>query len=190
VLAYDPLHASRFFFALTLIFAALGTDFLDGYLARKYGIASESGYIIDGLADRAFYIALILAMVGAHSLSLIAAWLLIIREIAMYALRLLQPVHWFEKHRSLRKITLWHAGSIRIWFLSYFLADFLALLTPLRLYEYNAYRLLQLSLLLLTLCAGYLSVVRLASRFLHHSDGLSRATPTSGQRPTPPAPYE
>jgi phosphatidylglycerophosphate synthase len=173
LLTYIPSNTKLLFFALALIFLALATDFIDGFLARKYKLSSESGYIIDGLADRSFYVALVLTMVAAHSLSITVAWLLIGRELGMYALRLLQRPHWFTTHRSLRKASLWHAGSIRIWFLTYFLADVLGALTPIRLYSYVEYRLLQWLLLAMTLAAGYTSLIWLTRQLLLVHDRLS-----------------
>lgn len=163
---YRPSERIFLFPALLIIFLALGTDYLDGYLARRYKLASETGYILDGLADRSFYIALVLTMTVVHSLSLVIAWLLIVREVLMYALRLLEHDHWFEANPSIRKLSLWHAGTIRIWFLTYFAGDVVALVSHVDLYGYVWYKLLQLSLLGLTLFVGYTSVLRLVEQAL------------------------
>lgn len=42
--------------AMLILFGLLGlTDFLDGWLARRWKIASEAGALLDGLADLVFY---------------------------------------------------------------------------------------------------------------------------------------
>jgi cardiolipin synthase len=163
---YVPDDRKLFFAALAVILVALATDFADGYLARRWAIFSETGYILDGLADRSFYVALVLTMVAAHSLSLVIAWLLIGREIAMYALRLAGRDEWFDKNRQVRHLSLWHAGSIRLWFGTYFVADSLGLLTTLRPYDNQVFVALQILLLLVTLIAGYFSVARLLAPLL------------------------
>lgn len=74
--------------SLFIVLLAQFTDHADGYLARRLGSASEVGWLIDSVADRVFYIACLLAFERIYGISLIIVWLFIIREIALYAVRI------------------------------------------------------------------------------------------------------
>jgi phosphatidylglycerophosphate synthase len=51
-----PAHRGRWAFAIVAIVAA-GSDFIDGRVARRLGVASGSGRWIDGIADVTFVLA-------------------------------------------------------------------------------------------------------------------------------------
>ena len=76
-------------FIATVVFAVASiTDFLDGYLARKYNLVSSFGKIMDPLADKLLTIA---AMVMFCQWDIFPAWALMIvltREFAVTGLRL------------------------------------------------------------------------------------------------------
>lgn len=61
--------------AVVLFFAAAGTDYLDGYVARLRNEISEFGRIIDPIADKAYVAAAVVAML---LLDIIPLWLLIV----------------------------------------------------------------------------------------------------------------
>lgn len=110
-----------FVFGLVLISIAFLTDILDGKLARRLGIASETGYVLDGLGDRSIYLALILiGMLNGH-IGIAFAWLLIFREIGIYALRVLDKT--CRPRGLLRTISLIHATAIRLWILGMLIGD-------------------------------------------------------------------
>ena len=110
-----------FSISIGIIIMALITDILDGYIARKYSVVSENGYIWDGLGDRAFYIALYLIFYIRFDIEVLIIWLLIFREILIYALRLINT-QW-RKVKNVRKISLIHAILVRVWILNYLIAD-------------------------------------------------------------------
>jgi CDP-diacylglycerol--glycerol-3-phosphate 3-phosphatidyltransferase len=66
------------------------TDFLDGYLARRYGLITPLGKLLDPLADKLLVVSALLMITAAHREPTIPAWLLVIiigRELAVTGLR-------------------------------------------------------------------------------------------------------
>jgi CDP-diacylglycerol--glycerol-3-phosphate 3-phosphatidyltransferase len=92
----------------TLFFAlAMGSDMIDGWLARKYHLESAFGKFMDPLADKMLFIA---AMIMMIELGRMPAWivaLFFIREVAVTSLRgiaasegvIIQASHW-GKYKS------------------------------------------------------------------------------------------
>lgn len=127
IAVYSGNDAIRYCMGLTLIGLCIATDILDGYIARRFKLTSELGYILDGLGDRAAYIALILTFVAHNGVNLLIAWLLTFREIVIYALRLLRQ-DWYEANKRTRRYSRLHAVGIRAWFLTYLMSDALHLI--------------------------------------------------------------
>ncbi len=73
------------------------TDYFDGYLARANGAVSRLGIFLDPIADKIMVAAVILMLVGTRDisgLSLVAALVILLREIAVSGLReFLAPLH-------------------------------------------------------------------------------------------------
>ncbi len=97
-----------YWIALVLFAIAAGTDWVDGYWARKYGQITQLGRILDPFADKIIICGtfIFLAAVpptvtrqsGSHSASEIFAWMAVVvmgREILVTALR-----SFFEEHGS------------------------------------------------------------------------------------------
>ena len=78
-----------YIFAFVLFFVAGLSDFLDGYLARKYNSTSVIGEILDPIADKILVVFLLIGLSVNLSSSLIAfcASVIISREIWVSALR-------------------------------------------------------------------------------------------------------
>ncbi|MHB8600262.1 MAG: CDP-diacylglycerol--glycerol-3-phosphate 3-phosphatidyltransferase [Ktedonobacteraceae bacterium] len=76
------------FLLATLFFVlAAATDFLDGYLARRFHVVSPLGVFLDLTADKVFVIAILVALV---QIGLVPAWIVVIivtREFAVTGLR-------------------------------------------------------------------------------------------------------
>ena len=81
---YSPL---RSFIAALLYLVTATTDFLDGYLARKYGQVSVLGKFLDPLADKLAVTAVLVFMVA---LGRVPAWIVVVmiaRDLAVNGLR-------------------------------------------------------------------------------------------------------
>ena len=79
--------------ALVLFSAAAATDWLDGYLARKYGQVSALGILLDPIADKVLVLGMLLAFV---QLELVRAWMvlvILIRELLITSARLYSTRH-------------------------------------------------------------------------------------------------
>ena len=75
--------------ALTCFAIAAGTDWLDGYIARKYNLVTKLGRILDPFADK-FLICGVFIYLGAEPNSGIAAWMAVVvvgRELLVTVIR-------------------------------------------------------------------------------------------------------
>ena len=76
--------------ALTLFIAASVTDYLDGYLARKWGQVTKLGTMLDPIADKAMVVlalAVVLALNGAMPVLLVPVAIILFREVFVSGLR-------------------------------------------------------------------------------------------------------
>ena len=104
--------ASLIIFSLVAV-----TDKLDGFVARRLRIASYTGYLIDGFADRTFSVACILVAAGHHGLPLWIVLVAITRELLVYTCRLLNPSAWHPPSSLTRAHSLLVFAVTRLWFL-------------------------------------------------------------------------
>jgi phosphatidylglycerophosphate synthase len=96
-------NAVLFDLSLAFCLVALVTDLLDGYLARKFEIASVRGRLWDSLGDKSFYVAIIIAFNGQGFLGPLVSWALIVREVTLYITRIL----FIERLPQIEKIRPW-----------------------------------------------------------------------------------
>jgi phosphatidylglycerophosphate synthase len=82
---------------------AVTTDILDGYLARRWQVASPYGRFWDSLGDKSFYAAVIIAFNAQGFLSPLISWALIVREVALYVTRIV----FSEKLPNIEQIRPW-----------------------------------------------------------------------------------
>ncbi|HWC69198.1 MAG TPA: CDP-alcohol phosphatidyltransferase family protein, partial [Acidimicrobiales bacterium] len=70
--------------AAAALLGALGaTDWVDGYIARRYHQVSELGKVLDPLADRLLFIVGVGALIVDGSVPLVFAWLVVAREVIL-----------------------------------------------------------------------------------------------------------
>jgi|1048.fasta_scaffold13012_2 CDP-diacylglycerol--glycerol-3-phosphate 3-phosphatidyltransferase len=82
-----PLSATDLAAAVLFALAAI-TDFFDGWIARKYGVESLFGKLLDPLADKLLVVSALIILVEKHRLAGWMAVILIVRDLGINALRL------------------------------------------------------------------------------------------------------
>ena len=89
VLLTDPSPRASALAAATF-FLACWSDFFDGYLARRHGLGSTFGKLLDPLADKLLVMAALVMLVGLDREPRVPAWIVVLivgREIAVTGLR-------------------------------------------------------------------------------------------------------
>lgn len=82
-----PLSMTDLAAAILFAIAAL-TDFFDGWIARKYGVETVFGKLLDPLADKLLVVSALIILVEKHRLAGWMAVILIVRDLGINALRL------------------------------------------------------------------------------------------------------
>jgi cardiolipin synthase len=76
--------------AAAALLGALGaTDWVDGYIARRYDQVSDVGKVLDPAADRLLFIVGVGALIIDGSVPLLFAWLVVFREVVLGVLLVL-----------------------------------------------------------------------------------------------------
>jgi len=76
------------YFALLIFILACLTDYYDGYIARKRGLISNFGKLMDPVADKILLIAAFLAFVALKIVPLWMVFVIIFREVGITGMRL------------------------------------------------------------------------------------------------------
>jgi CDP-diacylglycerol--glycerol-3-phosphate 3-phosphatidyltransferase len=77
-------------FAFAVYTAASLTDFLDGFIARRYGLTTVLGQLLDPLADKLLVVSALVMLAVVHREPTFPAWLLVViigREFSVTGLR-------------------------------------------------------------------------------------------------------
>ena len=72
--------------AITLLAASGATDYVDGQIARRYGLISRVGQLLDPLADRLYILTTVLAFTARDILPLYFTVILLARDVFLSAL--------------------------------------------------------------------------------------------------------
>jgi CDP-diacylglycerol--glycerol-3-phosphate 3-phosphatidyltransferase len=89
VLLLDPGPTESILAALTF-FLACWTDFLDGYLARRHGLSTTLGQLLDPLADKLIVMSALVMLAACGPEPRVPAWVVVLivgRELAVTGLR-------------------------------------------------------------------------------------------------------
>ena len=89
LLMFDPAPGTRALAGLCFLVACV-TDFFDGWLARRHGITTEFGKLLDPLADKLIVAAAVIMLAAVPPEPRIPAWMaviIVLREIAVTGLR-------------------------------------------------------------------------------------------------------
>ncbi|MEC4805670.1 MAG: CDP-diacylglycerol--glycerol-3-phosphate 3-phosphatidyltransferase [Jaaginema sp. PMC 1079.18] len=89
-LLYEPTASSRWVCLIIFLIAA-GTDWLDGYLARKLDLVSDLGKFLDPLVDKLLVFAPLLALIELGQIPAWAVFVILARELAIAGWRVNQP---------------------------------------------------------------------------------------------------
>ena len=102
--AWDfPNHA---YWATAVFIAAMATDQVDGWLARRQGRTSELGSLLDPMADKLLTLSTLVMLVGVFEAWMVA--LIVVRELLVAALRLAALERGVVIHaRDLGKLKAW-----------------------------------------------------------------------------------
>ena len=112
VLTFDASDTNAFWFAIAVLTLAFATDFLDGWLARFLETTSRTGYFLDGLGDKVLYAAVLIVISQQDRRQMLLAWMLIVRELLLYAARLIDP----NTDRNIAKFRFFSwAYALSIW---------------------------------------------------------------------------
>ena len=144
------LQSEMYLLAAFLFFLSSMTDFMDGYLARRYKLESELGAFLDLIADKILVVTILvwLVFIYANQALTILSILIILREIIITSFRYFLVLN--NADTELIKANKY--GKLKTAF--QFFSIFLLILSPL---HNNFYLTFSLILLLLTTLISYFS---------------------------------
>lgn len=135
IICFIFLSFDYYFIGLVLFVIAAGTDWVDGYWARKYGQITQLGRILDPFADKIIicgtfiYLAAVPPTVTGRSASEITAWMAVVvvaRELLVTALRSFFEEHgtdfsakWSGKWKMVFQCAAVAASLARLWYYGY-----------------------------------------------------------------------
>ncbi|HJQ71457.1 MAG TPA: CDP-alcohol phosphatidyltransferase family protein [Blastocatellia bacterium] len=159
ILASTRLEIRMYIATVFMLILAVFTDALDGYLARRWGVASKVGYVLDTMGDRAIHLALVLVFLVRYSFHPLFVWLLIFRDIGIYAVRVLCK-EWLRESRQMRPVFLFHTTTLRIWLGLFMVRDGLIVFTGSDELDTLFFEAMQMTLLGITIAVSYYGLFR------------------------------
>jgi CDP-diacylglycerol--glycerol-3-phosphate 3-phosphatidyltransferase len=135
IICFVFLSFDNYFIGLILFVIAAGTDWVDGYWARKYGQITQLGRILDPFADKIIicgtftYLAAVPPTIAGESASEITAWMAVVvvaRELLVTALRSFFEEHgtdfsakWSGKWKMVLQCAAVAGSLARLWYYGY-----------------------------------------------------------------------
>ena len=87
---YDPTPVRRWS-SLVIFLIVAGTDFLDGYVARRFDMVTDLGKFLDPLVDKLLILGTMLALVEIDRIPAWGVFLILARELTISGWRVNQP---------------------------------------------------------------------------------------------------
>lgn len=84
---YLALYTDHYFITLMIFVLAAGTDFLDGYIARRWGLVTSFGKLMDPLADKFLTITAFTVFTSQQIISPVILLIVTLREILISVFR-------------------------------------------------------------------------------------------------------
>ena len=78
----------RYIICGILFVVASLTDFLDGYIARKYGLVSNTGKMLDAIADKLLVDTVLIILAYERSISVAVPVIIVMRDIVVNAIKM------------------------------------------------------------------------------------------------------
>ncbi|MEA2237240.1 MAG: CDP-diacylglycerol---glycerol-3-phosphate 3-phosphatidyltransferase [Thermoanaerobaculia bacterium] len=153
------LTTARYTAMIALVALAMLTDYLDGHLARRWNVASDVGYVLDTLGDRAIHLSLTLVVLVRYSINPLIVWLLVFRDIGIYAVRVLS-MNWLAKSKKARWMSLLHATAVRIWLGLFLVRDGFRVYLKRDLFDRPWFDVVQLLIITLSIAFSYYALAR------------------------------
>jgi cardiolipin synthase (CMP-forming) len=107
IVFYAPFHGANIAASAIFIAAAL-TDWLDGWIARRFGMYSKFGEFLDPVADKLMVTGALLVLVQLDRVNAAVAFVIIGREIAISALR-----EWMAHIGASKSVAVSSLGKIK-----------------------------------------------------------------------------
>ena len=108
IICYNMSTPNSHLLAAILFSLASLTDWLDGYLARKLNQTSDLGAFLDPVADKLLVVLMLIMLVSIYPALLLAASLIIAREILVSALR-----EWMATRGLRGKVAVSFSGKLK-----------------------------------------------------------------------------
>src|ERR1051326_2180308 len=149
----------RFLATVGILVASLLTDIVDGYLARRWKITSDVGYILDSLGDRSVHLAYVLIFLVRYGYHPFFAWLVIFRDISIFAIRVLAS-EWLSKSKSLQWLSRIQSVFLRLWIVLFLIRDGFRVFTGSDTFSTPSFHGLQMALLCTKIALAYYGLAR------------------------------
>jgi CDP-diacylglycerol--glycerol-3-phosphate 3-phosphatidyltransferase len=108
--------------AFVVFVVAAASDFVDGYLARRWEVTSTLGAFLDTMADKLLVAGALLALVAVDRVWVWAAFVIVGREIVMMGLRGVAalegakvPPSWLGKGKAIAQFVAIGLAIVRLW---------------------------------------------------------------------------
>lgn len=89
VVAGKVILDTKYLIAGVIFVVAASTDFLDGYIARKYNIVTDFGKVLDSIADKMLVNGVLIILAVENQISVIVPVVIIIRDIAVDSIKMI-----------------------------------------------------------------------------------------------------